>query len=659
VDTVVTDPVVGLLLEGRYRLEERLARGGMSTVYAATDLRLHRTVAVKVMAEHLAHDPAFVDRFTREARATAMLSHVNVVSVSDQGSDQGLVYLVMELVRGRTLRDLLQARGRLTVGEAFAVLEPVLAGLTAAHRAGIAHRDVKPENVLISTDGQVKVADFGLARAVAGTGQTSHTGGVLIGTVAYLSPEQLERGRADARSDIYAAGIVLYEMLTGHPPYGGDTPLAVAYQHVHHDVPAPSAEVPGLPWAVDELVARTTRRDPAGRPLDAGAFLAEMNHVRKDLGIEPVPVPTGRSTAGPGTLRPTNRPTRPRHPSDPMTEVLGRSIDRHGRTGVMPPMGAGATMNVNGRRPAVERARPGIPAHIRRRRARFAVALILLLAVTIGAIGWWLGSGRWTEVPELVGEEQSAAIDLLQGAGLDPDCCDEQWSEEFPAGSVMSTDPKAGEAIRGTNVRLVVSKGPERFQVDTALVGQAWADVEPTLQEKLPEIQFTTAEQYDNAVPVGAVIGFDPAAGTDLVRDQVVTVIVSQGHEPVAVPDVTGQSPEQAVANLEALGFVVQKGEDGRSAAVDTGEVMAVSPAPGDGKVAFGSTVTITVSAGVPLVTVPDVTGKKADEAKAILERAGLKVDATSFFGNKVRGQVPSAGETVEQGSTVKILVSF
>ncbi|OMQ13988.1 penicillin-binding protein, partial [Modestobacter sp. VKM Ac-2676] len=255
-DTVVTDPAVGLVLEGRYRLEERLARGGMSTVYAATDLRLHRTVAVKVMAEHLAHDPAFVDRFTREARATAMLSHVNVVSVSDQGADQGLVFLVMELVRGRTLRDLLQARGRLTVGEAFAVLEPVLAGLTAAHRAGIAHRDVKPENVLISTDGQVKVADFGLARAVAGTGQTSHTGGVLIGTVAYLSPEQLERGRSDARSDVYAAGIMMYELLTGHPPYQGDTALAVAYQHVHHDVPAPSAEVPGVPWQVDELVTR-------------------------------------------------------------------------------------------------------------------------------------------------------------------------------------------------------------------------------------------------------------------------------------------------------------------------------------------------------------------------------------------------------------------
>jgi serine/threonine-protein kinase len=342
-----------------------------------------------------------------------------------------------------------------------------------------------------------------------------------------------------------------------------------------------------------------------------------------------------------------------------MTEVLGHRTDRAGRTSMLPGMGAGPTMNVNGRRPAIERARPGVPQHIRRRRARFAIALILLLAVTIGAIGWWLGSGRWTQVPELIGQEQAAAIDLLQGAGLDPDCCDQQWSEEFPEGAVMSTDPEAGEAIRGTNVRLVVSKGPERFRVDTALVSQPWADVEPQLQETLPEIQFTTAEQYDNAVPAGAVIGFDPPAGTDLMRDQVVTVLVSQGHEPVAVPDVTGQSPEQAVANLEALGFEVQKGEDGRSAAVDVGEVMAVSPAPGGGPVEFGSTVTITVSIGVPLVTVPSVIGMKEDEATAALQAAGLKVDATKFFGNKVRQQQPAAGDVVEQGTTVKILVTL
>ncbi|SNX95006.1 serine/threonine protein kinase [Geodermatophilus sabuli] len=663
VDTAVTDPVVGLVLEGRYRLEERLARGGMSTVYAATDLRLHRTVAVKVMAEHLMHDPTFVDRFTREARAAAMLSHPNVVSVSDQGSDQGLVFLVMELVRGRTLRDLLQARGRLTVGEAFAVLEPVLSGLTAAHRAGIVHRDIKPENVLIGTDGVVKVADFGLARALTGTGQTSHTGGVLIGTVAYLSPEQLERGKADARSDVYAAGVVLFEMLTGHPPYGGDTPLAVAYQHVHHDMPVPSEEVPGLPWEVDELVARTTRRDPAVRPLDAGAFLADLEDVRNDLGIERVPVPTGRSTAGPGTLRPTNRPSRPRHPSDPGpsdgTEVLGTTGTRPGRgarTSMLPGMGPGPTTDVAGRRPPLEQRRPGVPQHIRRRRARLAVAIVLLLAVTIGAVGWWMGSGRWTTVPSLVGKEQAAAIDLLQEAGLDPDCCEEQFSEEVAAGVVIAADPEGGEAIRGTDVRLTVSKGPERFEVDPALIGRPLEEVQAAIEASIP-VAISVVQDYDNKIPVGSVTGFEPEAGTDLMRDQPLTVFVSRGHEPVTVPAVVGLPPEEATANLQALGFTVERSE-GRSADVDAGEVMAVSPAAGQ-QAPHQSTVTIQVSAGLPQVTVPDVVGKSEDEAVAALEAAGLQAKVSQFFGNRVLRQTPSAGEVVDIGTSVTILVTF
>ena len=658
----MTDPVVGLVLEGRYRLEERVARGGMSTVYAATDLRLHRTVAVKVMAEHLAHDPTFVDRFTREARAAAMLSHANVVSVSDQGSDQGLVFLVMELVRGRTLRDLLSARGRLTVAEAFAVLDPVLAGLTAAHRAGIVHRDIKPENVLIGVDGVVKVADFGLARAVVGTGQTSQTGGVLIGTVAYLSPEQLERGRADARSDIYAAGIVLYEMLTGHPPFGGDTPLAVAYQHVHHDVPAPSAAVPGLPWQVDELVARSTRRDPAGRPIDAGALLAELSDVRKDLGIEPVPVPTGQGSTRPDTLRPTNRPTRPRphgrHPSAPGTEVLAGRAPREGRTSMLPGMGAGPTTDVHGRRPGASRPRPGVPDHIRRRRARLAVAVVLLLAVTVGAVGWWLGEGRWTDLPSLVGKEEASAIDLLQDAGLDPDPVVAEWSETVPEGVVISTDPPSGEFIRGTDVRVVVSKGAERYTISPDLVGRPVEEVEAQLQDDIP-VQLTRGQEYDDDLAPGLVVRFDPPAGTELKRDQVVTVIVSQGRAPVAVPDVTGQTPEQATTNLQALGFTVERIEDGRTDQVDIGEVMAVDPGPAAGPVPYGGTVRIQVSAGVPLVTVPDVVGKSGDEATAILEAAGLEVEATRFFGNSVLRQSPAAGETVERGTPVTILLSF
>ncbi|MGY1608769.1 MULTISPECIES: Stk1 family PASTA domain-containing Ser/Thr kinase [unclassified Geodermatophilus] len=664
-DTAVTDPVVGLVLEGRYRLEERLARGGMSTVYAATDLRLHRTVAVKVMAEHLAHDPTFVGRFTREARAAAMLSHPNVVSVSDQGSDQGLVFLVMELVRGRTLRDLLQARGRLTVAEAFAVLEPVLAGLAAAHRAGIVHRDVKPENVLIGHDGTVKVADFGLARALTGTGQTSHTGGVLIGTVAYLSPEQLERGRADARSDVYAAGLVLFEMLTGHPPYGGDTPLAVAYQHVHHDVPLPSSEVPAVPWQVDELVKRTTRREPAVRPLDAGSFLADLEDVRTDLGLARVPVPTGRSSAGPATIRPTNRPAR-RHPSEPASDEPGTAVlgsgrsgstagGRAGRTSMLPGMGAGPTADVGGRRPAPA-LRPGLAPHLRRRRARLALAVVLLLAVTVGAVGWWMGSGRWTQVPEIVGSDRAAAVDLLQGADLDPVFAEDQFSEDVPEGVVISADPEGGEAIRGTDVELVVSKGPERFTVDPALVGQPIETVRDRLGG-VP-IVLTETEVYDEEVPAGAVTGFDPEPGTELRRDQPVTVSVSLGRAPVGVPNVVGQGADAAQANLEDLGFTVVRTE-GRSADVATGAVMAVSPAPGQ-EAPYGSEVTIQVSIGVPQVTVPDVTGQRAADATAALEAAGLQVTTSTFItGDRVYRQSPAGGTVVDQGSEVSLLLSF
>jgi serine/threonine-protein kinase len=661
VDTAVTDPVVGLVLEGRYRLEERLARGGMSTVYAATDLRLHRTVAVKVMAEHLAHDPTFVGRFTREARAAAMLSHPNVVSVSDQGSDQGLVFLVMELVRGRTLRDLLQARGRLTVAEAFAVLEPVLAGLTAAHRAGIVHRDIKPENVLIGHDGTVKVADFGLARALTGTGQTSHTGGMLIGTVAYLSPEQLERGRADARSDVYAAGLVLFEMLTGHPPYGGDTPLAVAYQHVHHDVPLPSAEVPTVPWQVDELVKRTTRREPAVRPLDAGAFLADLEDVRSDLGLARVPVPTGRSSAGPATIRPTNRPARPKHPSEPGpeapsgTEVLGAGRSSRGRTSMLPGMGAGPTTDVAGRRPAPA-PRPGLVPHRRRRRARLVVAVVLLLAVTVGAVGWWMGSGRWTQVPSLAGTDRAAAVDLLQGAGLDPVFAEDQFSETVPEGEVISADPDDGEAIRGTDVELVVSKGPERFVVDPALVGQPIEAVRTELTKLA--VVVTEEPRYDEEVPVGAVTGFSPEPGTDLPRDAPVTVYVSQGRAPVAVPNVIGQGADAAQGNLEALGFTVVRTE-GRSADVGTGQVMAVAPAPGTAA-PHGSEITIQESIGVPQVTVPDVTGQRASDAVATLEAAGLSVTTSTFItGDRVYRQSPGGGTVVDQGSQVNLLLSF
>jgi serine/threonine-protein kinase len=342
-----------------------------------------------------------------------------------------------------------------------------------------------------------------------------------------------------------------------------------------------------------------------------------------------------------------------------MTEVLGARSERAGRTSMLPGMGAGPTTQVGGRRPSPDRPRPGVPQHIRRRRAQLAIAVVALLVVTIAAIGWWLGSGRWTSVPELMGKQQDVAINLIQGAGLAADCCTQQWSESVPAGEVIATRPATGSAIRGSNVRLVVSRGPERFRVDPALVNQPEEKVTATLQQSLPEIQVTTEQRFDNAVKAGLVIGFTPPAGSDLKRGQVVTMLVSKGHDPVAVPDVTGQTPEQATSNLKKLGFAVARAADGRSAAVGVGKVMAVTPLPSAGQVAFGSTVTIQVSAGVPQVAVPDVTGKSAAEAAGILTKLGLKVGATTFFGDHVRRQAPDAGTVVDVGSTVRILVSF
>ncbi len=296
-----------------------------------------------------------------------------------------------------------------------------------------------------------------------------------------------------------------------------------------------------------------------------------------------------------------------------------------------------------------------MPAHIRRRRARLAVALVLLTAITIGAVGWWLGSGRWTTVPQLAGREQATAIDLLQEAGLDPDCCEEQFSEDVADGVVISAEPQGGEAIRGTDVRLVVSKGRERFEAPPDLVGQPLDAVRVALED-VP-VSIRELQDYDDKIPVGHVTGFEPEAGTELKRGEELVVYVSRGHPPVPVPAVVGLSPEQATTNLETLGFTVERTE-GRSADVDAGEVMAVNPAAGQ-QAAYRSTVTLQVSAGLPQVQVPDVVGRSQPEAAALLQQAGLQVQVSQFFGDRVFRQSPAAGQTVDIGTPVTILVTF
>ncbi|HXV93771.1 MAG TPA: Stk1 family PASTA domain-containing Ser/Thr kinase [Pseudonocardia sp.] len=549
-------PAGGVLLDGRYRVGRMVARGGMSTVHRGTDTRLDRPVAIKMMDPRLASDPAFRTRFEREARSAARIDHPAVVGVHDQGEDfragidgEPVLFLVMELVEGGTLRDVLRARGPVGVPAAFAVMEAVLAGLAEAHRLGLVHRDVKPENVLISRTGEVKVADFGLVTAAARAG-LSHAG-MILGTVAYLSPEQVETGAADARSDVYAAGIVLYELLTGAPPYTGDHALSVAYRHVNSDVPAPSLVAGDVPPELDELVARATRRDPAGRPADASAFLAELRRVAALLGVPRVPAPVP--------------PPPPVDQQDTVPAGEHRAGARANGTRAFerPPTGV------------VARAESGA-AHVRPRRRRtrgrsrraFAawVAVVLVLGMLVATAAWWLGTGRWTEMPRIVGLERAAAERLLVEADLVATVT-ETYDDEVGAGLVAATDPgPESRLLRGSQVRLTVSTG--RPVVPAVAAGTGVAAAEQAVRDAaLAPVQNTEAAEYSSSVPAGAVLRTEPAAGTTLPIGSPVTLVLSLGPEPppppppaqVRVPFVIGEEFPDAAEVLAESGLVAEE----------------------------------------------------------------------------------------------------
>jgi beta-lactam-binding protein with PASTA domain len=641
---MLTDPLTGHLLDGRYRIGQRIARGGMAAVYEAVDIRLDRVCAVKTMHRSLGDDAEFAHRFTREARAAARLSHPNVVNVFDQGEDPtvegGTLYLVMELVRGHTLRDVIRTEAPMPPAQALALLEPVVSALAAAHRAGVIHRDIKPENVLIADDGRVKVADFGLAKAVTTDTRHTATGGVLIGTVSYLAPELVVDGTSDARADVYAVGVVLYELLTGSKPHEGESPIAVAYKHVHEDVPPPSEVVPGIPPYVDALVARATARDRAQRPADAGVLLHQFQRVAQALagGVQDDEELTADLALPPRITEDTTMLQVDLVPLAPAELVAPAAEEPDVVDHVPPPPSSPATR--------FRRSRRG-PLFL-------VVALAIALAAGVGA--YWFGWARYTATPGVLGMTQSAATHKLDRAGFDVTIAPAAYSESVPKGEVVSTDPAPGSRVldHGT-IALTLSLGKERYHVpklENLTVDEA--------QDALAKAHLTYGRSFlrwSDSVPRGAVIRSVPASGTRQRPDTVVDLTVSRGPAPVHLTDWTGRSGARAEQALLSARLDVATTRE-YSDQVPEGRVISQDPPAG--VLHHGDTVKLVVSKGPELVQIPgNLRAMGVDAATQVLESLGFRVTvdhADLYLGlGYVASSSPSPGDTAPKGSVVML----
>lgn len=650
-DIQVADTLLSSLIDGRYRIHGRVARGGMATVYTAIDERLERTVALKIIHPSQARDardhPEFLQRFTDEAKTIARLTHPNVVAVYDQGTHAGLPYLVMEYVRGRTLREILSERRRLNPGEALAILEQMLAAIAAAHRAGLVHRDVKPENVLVAEapsggssnliDSVVKVADFGLARAVEASADDD-AGGQLMATVAYVAPELVTDGHADPRTDVYAAGIVLFEMLTGRVPYDGDRPVEVAWQHVDRDVPPPSKFVPGLPSVLDDLVIRATRRDPGARPTDAGALLAEVQVVRDDLGAANANTALLRHIAQPtvavASVQPTERPSWARLPA------AKDKPPPHRRTA--PPDEPGL-----GERLRLLRAR--VMGDQRGRMAVIATIVVLGLVAVVG--GWWFGVGRYTVAPRLVNMPRAAAEAQAARAGFTLAYGTGRFDEKVAKDVVLAQDPPSStRIIKGGKITLILSLGPERYTIPD-VVGKTFDLAQLDLQKaKLTVVR--APDRFDDNLPAGVVLDVNPKVGTQVKPGDKVTVTVSKGKAPISVPDVIGKDINEARAILQQAGL--QPVESYKDSDKPKDQVIGQNPPDGAG-VERNAEIKLDVSKGPAAVVLPRVIDMPCQQAVQTLQGLGLQVRVDFNPNGTVKYQTPAENSPVQPGSQVAI----
>ena len=628
--------LTGELIDGRYQLLRQVANGGMATIYEALDTRLDRKVAVKIMHAHLAQDEAFVSRFIREAKAAAALTHPNIVAVQDQGWNQSgvpAVFLVMELIEGHTLREYLNERGRFEIKDAINYLTPILSALSAAHDLGIVHRDVKPENILISKDGRIKIADFGLARGeLIGTTMTAESS-VILGSVSYLSPEQVQRGIADSRSDVYAAGIVAYEMFTGEKPFSGDSPIQIAYMHVNEAIPRLRSKRKEIPQALDELIASATSKNPDDRPRTAGEFLARLHTIQIELDPKKNQLDLGLDLP----VEPIREKVRKKEKALPVKEATVEVKE--------------TTREIKRREEKKKRA----SARVRRNRK---VALILAIALGVG--GWWtlVGPGSRVVVPSTVGGSYDEAVSTFTPLGLTAVILEKRFDEEIAKGRIIeSVPPGGGKVEAGGSVKLIISKGPERYTIP--LVAGLTPEAAQGAITKFPLTFGTITEVFNSEIPKGFVISATPISGTTVKRDTKVNLLVSKGVEQIALASYVGKSGEQALNELTEAGFNV---ESGYAFNETTPELAVISQSPAGGvNVNKGETVKILISKGPRYTYIPKtIITMEAQAGKEMLESLGLKVKVVTIGKAKkkvVKSVSPAVNTKVLRGSLVTITV--
>lgn len=628
--------LTGELIDNRYLLQRLIASGGMATIYAGMDTRLDRPVAVKIMHAHLANDEAFVSRFIKEAKATAALSHPNIVSIQDQGWNEGgppAVFLVMELVEGSTLRDFLNQQGSVSIEQMFQLMSPVLSALAAAHKIGIIHRDIKPENILISKDGRVKVADFGLARNMA-IGQTMTVeSSVVLGSVSYLSPEQVQRGVADARSDIYAVGIVLFEMLTGGKPYEGETPIQIAYRHVNDRIPALQSIKSDIPISISELVYAATAPNPDHRPKDAEELLSKFREIQAQID------PKKRQMSLELDLPPS----------------IAKKVVKRGKVSVGSALEglkektsqliSTKPIKVSKPEDSIGTKKRKVSKRVKRNRI---IALLLLVGMIFG--GFKLLSIGKISVPSLVGMNQTEANKSLESLGLDLEIIEEVFSEDIPKGRIIASKPGGGGKISpDEKVGLIISKGQERI-----LVPQLKGLTPDVASAQLSTLGLTVGEineSFDMQIAAGYVISTDPKESSAVKRKAIVNLIVSKGIEQISLQSYVGKGGEQALSELTDMGFDVDAAYK-FSDSVFKGQVISQSPEKLE-SIGKGSKIELIISKGPEFVFVPNILGKNKNDASLDLENLGLRVKIKGS--GKVNNISPAIGTKVKQGAIITL----